>query len=198
METMLATMTPARPVLDVDYIAAPVATEAPAQAAEEQYHGFMVTDMKSAEWAAATVARWARRKKEIDDFVKAEIAEYTARMKAYQQQMDAECDDHIVFLTEKLRPFAEQQINGTKKKSFRLPSGTLQFRTSYDVTKDDKKLLAYVKDEAPEFVKVEETVKWGDLKKKLDWTESGLAVAPGGEVLDFVSRKEVTTFKVEF
>ena len=170
----------------------------PAQGIEEKYKGFQVTDLKSAEWAASKVARWVARKKQIDDFVKGEIEEYTAKMKAYQADMDAECDDHINFLTEKLRPFAEQQVEGTKKKSFKLPSGTLQFKTEYDVTKDEKKLLEYVKTSAPEYLKVEESVKWGELKNQLQWTEEGKAVTPDGEVLDCVSRAERQTFKVKF
>ena len=194
--TIFGNVTP--PLIDIEEgFGGPAALPDVAQGVEEKYNGFQVTDLKSAEWAASKVAHWAARKKQIDDFVKSEIAEYTEKMKAYQEEMDAECDDHINFLTEKLRPFAEQQIEGTKKKSFRLPSGTLQFRTSYDVTKDEEKLKTYVKNNAPEYIKVEESVKWGDFKKQLKWTEDGKAISPDGEILDFVSREEKVSFKVE-
>lgn len=175
--------------LDAGFVA--VLPQAPSM--EEVYKGFEVQDIAAADWAARKIARYQALKKQVDDYV----AAVKKSMDDYKKQMDAKYDDHIVFLTEKLRPFAEAQIEGTKMKSFRLPSGNLQFRTTYDVTKDEEKLKAYVKAECPEYVKVEETIKWGDFKKQLKWSEDGKAVTPEGEVLDFISRTEVKTFKVE-
>lgn len=169
------------------------AEQAQPESMETVYQGFVVEDMKAADWACRKVARYMELKKQIDDYVKEEIA----RLKEYQARMDSEYDDHINFLTAKLQPFAEAQIEGTKKKSFRLPGGNLQFRTNYDVTKDDEKLMAYVKETCPEYIKVEESVKWGDFKKQLTWTPKGVAVTPDGEVLDFISRTEKKSFKVE-
>ena len=162
-------------------------------AVEKAYQGFEVKDISAADWACRKVTRYMELKKQVDDYVKNEIE----RLKDYQARMDEEYDDHINFLTEKLRPFAEAQIEGTKKKSFRLPSGVLQFTTGYDIAKDDEKLLKYVQDNAPEYVKCEPSVKWGDFKKQLAWTPAGKAVTPDGEVLDFVSRTEKKSFAVK-
>lgn len=176
---------------DVGFVASQSEPEKPA--VEQAYQGFEVKDISAADWACRKVTRYMELKRQVDDYVKEEIA----KLKDYQARMDEEYDDHINFLTEKLRPFAEAQIEGTKKKSFRLPSGVLQFTTGYDIAKDDEKLLKYVQDNAPEYVKCEPSVKWGDFKKQLAWTPAGKAVTPDGEILDFVSRTEKKSFAVK-
>ena len=182
-----------KPADDVGFVASQPEPTAEAAPMEKVYQGFEVKDMKAADWACRKVVRYMELKKQVDDYVKEEIA----KLKEYQERMDADYDDHINYLTEKLRPFAEAQIEGTKKKSFRLPSGLLQFTTGYDVTKDEEKLLKYVQANAPEYVKCEPSVKWGDFKKQLTWTPAGVAVTPDGEVLDFVSRTEKKSFAVK-
>ena len=160
---------------------------------EEQYQGFAIEDISAAEWAAKKIARYNELKKAVDSYVDAEIA----RLKDYKARMDKEYDDNIDFFTMKLRPFAEKQVEGTKKKSFRLPSGMLQFRTHTDFQRDEEKLMAYVKDNAPEYLKTTVTVKWGDFKGQLKWAEDGTAISPDGEKLDFIKKVEDKTFKVE-
>lgn len=177
--------------LEAGFVSVQAAPEV--QPVEEVYHGFEVQDIGAADWAVRKIARYRELRKQVDDYV----AAVKKSMDDYKKAMDDRYDSHINFLTEKLRPFAEQQIAGTKMKSFQLPSGRLQFRTGYSFDKDEAKLLAYVKIECPDYVKVTEEVKWGDFKKQLKWTPDGQAVTPDGEVLDFVSRKEEKTFKVE-
>ena len=176
---------------DVGFVASQPEPEKPA--VEQAYQGFEVKDISAADWACRKVARYTELKRQVDDYVKEEIA----KLKDYQARMDKEYDDHINFLTEKLRPFAEAQIEGTKKKSFRLPSGVLQFTTGYDISKNEDELLKYVQENAPEYIKCEPSVKWGDFKKQLAWTPAGKAVTPDGEILDFVSRTEKKSFAVK-
>lgn len=161
---------------------------------EEQYHGFVIEDINAAEWAAKKIARYNELKKSVDSYVDSEIA----RLKEYKARMDKEYDDNIEFFTLKLRPFAERQIEGTKKKSFRLPSGVLQFRSNTEFQRDEEKLMSYVKDNAPEYLKTTVSVKWGDFKSQLKWAEDGTAITPDGEKLDFIRKVEGKTFKVEF
>lgn len=177
--------------LEAGFIAVQAAPEA--EPVEEVYQGFQVQDIGAADWAARKIARYRELRKQVDDYV----AAVKKSMDDYKKAMDERYDSHINFLTEKLRPFAEAQIEGTKMKSFQLPSGRLQFRTGYSFEKDDEKLLAYAKAEAPDYIKRTEEVRWGDFKKQLKWTPDGQAITPDGEVLDFVSRKEEKSFKVE-
>ncbi len=161
---------------------------------EQQYRGFVVEDMNAAEWAAKKIARYNELKSSVDKYVDAEIA----RLKEYKDRMDREYDSNIEFFTFKLQPFAERQIEGTKKKSFRLPSGVLKFRTHTEFKRDEEKLMAYVRDNAPEFLKTTVSVKWGDFKGQLNWAEDGTAVTSDGEKLDFIKKVEERTFQVEF
>lgn len=158
---------------------------------KQEYTGFVVDSMEKAEWAVKKIAMYEQKKQEIQDFVTAEIQKYTD----YLAKMQKEYDFHIEYLTNILKPYAEEQIKGTKMKSFKLPSGRLQFRISTSYIKDDEKLLSYCQSNSPEYLK--NSVNWEAFKKKLNFDESGRAVTSDGEVLDFITCEKTQNFKVE-
>ena len=127
-----------------------------------------------------------------------EIAQCEAQIKAAELQRDAFiahyqskianaveiCDDktknlreEIAMLTEELRRYAVTQISD-KKRSVKLPSGTLQFRKQepkffFDDLKEanatEARLIHFVKHNAYSYllVKVEEKVDWARFKRQL-------------------------------
>lgn len=146
-----------------------------------------------------------------------QIAEYQAQIKAAEDERDefiahyemkiASANDicekatirarqEIAVLTEALRHFAEANLPAGRK-SIKLPSGTLQFRTvtpkyfidGQEASGKSAKLLAFAKANAPEYVKTAEYVDWSGLKRYL--AETGEYVE-GLEVQEYPD-----TFKVE-
>lgn len=101
----------------------------------------------------------------------------------------------IELLTEQLKRFAQTQISD-KKRSVRLPSGTLQFRKQspeyfFDDLKrvdgNDERLIQFVKHSAHQYlkVKVEETVDWAAFKGKLSIGDDGaVSYSETGEIID--------------
>lgn len=75
--------------------------------------------------------------------------------------------------------------------SYQLPSGKLVFtKPKRDFEHDDEALLAWAKKSgADEFIKLEEKIKWGDLKKQLVVMDDGKTVCrkDTGEVVDGVN-----------
>ena len=101
----------------------------------------------------------------------------------------------IALLTEQLKRFAQTQVTD-KKRSVRLPSGTLQFRKQqpeyfFDDLKradgKDERLIHFVKHSAYQYlrVKTEETVDWAAFKGKLTiGDDGGVYYSETGEVID--------------
>ena len=160
---------------------------------EEEKPRFKVTDIRSAEWAVKKIALYEQKKAEAQNYVKEEIE----KLEAWLAGLEKEYDGNIQFFTETLRPYAMQQIEGTKKKSVKLPSGTLQFSKSTQFNRDETKLLNFLKGSFPEFVKVKESADWSGFKEKLKFTEDGFAITEDGEKLDFIKKVETENFKVK-
>ncbi len=143
-----------------------------------------------AEYEAAIAESEAKR----DAF----IARYENKIAIARDICDRETSHariEIELLTEQLKRFAQTQISD-KKRSVRLPSGTLQFRKQspeyfYDDLKrvdgKDERLIQFVKHSAHEYlkVKVDEAVDWAAFKGKLSINDDGAVYySETGEVVD--------------
>ena len=160
---------------------------------EEEKTGFQVTDIGSAEWCLKKIAENEKEKAKL-------VEEYTEYMNKIQEALAEnvkKLENSIEFFKSKLLPYAMQQLEGKKKRSVKLPSGTLQFSKSTTFQRDEVKLLAYIKENYPEFVKVKESPDWTGFKEKLIFEENGDAITQDGEKLDFVKRIETDKFYVK-
>ena len=118
----------------------------------------------------------------------------------------AELESNDLYLKGLLQPWAAQKIADGKKKSVKLPSGVIGFRKGAEEWKmGDKKaeatnaaLLAFVKQDDDSFVKVEESVRWGDYKKTLHVMEDGRVVSATGQIVEGMTvMRGVPSFYVE-
>ncbi len=160
---------------------------------EEEKTGFQVTDIGSAEWCLKKIAESEKEKSSL-------VKEYEAYIEKIRTTMDENVkrlDNSIEFFKSKLLPYAVQQLAGKKKRSVKLPSGTLQFSKSTVFQRDEVKLLAYIKENYPEYVKVKESADWAGFKEKLIFKENGDAITADGEKLDFVKKIETDNFNVK-
>ena len=110
------------------------------------------------------------------------------------------CDDatkplheEIALLTEQLRRYAADHVSD-KKRSVKLPSGTLAFRKvapkfffdAQEVSGSNEQLIQFVKDNAPDFLKVKtvETADWANFKKQLVIDGDNVFLADTGELVN--------------
>ena len=89
-----------------------------------------------------------------------------------------------------LREYAEQALEGKKKRSMTLPNGKFGFRkVPPKIKQNDEALLEYAKTSAPDYVKVKESVDWAGLKKSCK-QDGDHYVTPDGEILPGVTVTE--------
>lgn len=160
---------------------------------EEEHKGFQVTDIGSAEWCLKKIAEKEKEKSKL-------VEEYTAYMNKIQETLTdnvKSLDSAIEFFKGKLLQYALQQLEGTKKRSVKLPSGTLSFSKSTTFERDEAKMMAYFRENCPEFIKVKESPDWSGFKAHLMFAEDGSAITQDGEKLDFVKKVETDKFYVK-
>ena len=103
-----------------------------------------------------------------------------------------EAKELVAYYTEQLRAYAAENVT-EKKRSVPLPSGTLSFRKQSpkfyldgkEFKNNDERLIAVVKQVAPEYVKVktEEYTDWAKFKGKLLIVDDGVVFEETGEFI---------------
>lgn len=148
------------------------------------------------------------------DTILEQIADFQAKIKVFENERDALisryngkisaaqiiCDDatkpfreEIAALTEQLRRFAVERTSD-KKRSVKLPSGTLAFRKvqpkfffdNAEVNATSDRLIQFVKQNAPDFLKVKtvESADWANFKKQLVIDGDNAYIKDTGEIVD--------------
>lgn len=166
----------------------------PAEMAEKEK--FTVRDISSAEWCLKRIAWHQKHKADALAFVESE----KAKLDEYLAKVNSEENGSIEYFTELLKPFAMEQLQGSKKKTVNLPSGSLSFKKqSPEFVKNDEELLAFAKESVPEFVKIKESVDWGEMKKECIIAGNRL-VTKDGEIVQGVTvneRDDTFTVKIK-
>ena len=152
----------------------------------EPEEGFKIDDLDKAEWAVRKIACYETSIKEAEELAKKRLRQIDTWLKGIKEDNERQ----IKFFEELLRPFAEFKLEGSKKRSMKLPCGTLGFRKSQPkYERDEDKLLAWVKDSSPEHLVIKESVNWSSLKKSLV-TDNGKAITCDGEIVTGITVEE--------
>lgn len=146
---------------------------------EPEKQRFEVKDLDTANWAVSKVvdanARIAARKAQAD--------EYKAKIDAWLDRANADDERTIEFFEAELRPFVQQEVARSNKKSVKLLEATAGFRDSGGSVEieDEEALIAYLESFAPELVRVKKSVDKAELKKRLKAGEEfpHAHIAPG-------------------
>lgn len=154
----------------------------------EEKERFTVTDEASAEWCLEKLEKNAKARALIEE----QYQQMTARYEKWRADALAELDGSDAYLKGLLLPWAQEKVADGKKKSVKLPSGRVGFRAGGEIWKmgDEKveattpALLAFVKENDDSFVKVQESVRWGDYKKTLNVMENGRVATSDGQIIE--------------
>lgn len=149
---------------------------------------FTVTDEASAEWCLEKLEENAKARALIEEQYK----QMTARYEKWRADALAELESSDFYLKGVLKPWAAEKIADGKKKSVKLPSGVIGFRAGGETWKMGAEkieattpaLLAFVKENDDSFVKVQESVRWGDYKKTLNVMEDGRVATSDGQIIE--------------
>ena len=149
---------------------------------------FTVTNEASAEWCLEKLEENAKARALIDEQYKQMISRY----EKWRADALAEIEGSDAHLKSLLEPWAAEKIADGKKKSVKLPSGRVGFRVGGETWKmgaekieaTNPALLAFVKENDGSFVKVQESVRWGDYKKTLNVMEDGRVTTSDGQIIE--------------
>jgi len=138
--------------------------------------GFKIDNDNKAEWAVRKIRQAQLAIEKRRQFVEAEIE----RLRRWQETMDERDQATIDRMTSLLRPYFESlRPSLGKRKSYSLPSGTLQVRTAQvSYARDEEQLLPYARQIG--LVRVKETPDWSEIKKRLQPAGNH----PGAPVVD--------------
>lgn len=159
---------------------------------------FRITDDRCADWAVRKIVEERSeytRLKELADQQKAAIDE---KVEAARRRME----NGTTFLTSCLADFfntvPHKKTKTTEK--YRLLSGTLTLKKGgIKAKQDDAKLVPWLKANGyGDLVKVEETAKWGELKKLLTYTGEIATIESTGEIVEGITAYEAPdTFTID-
>jgi len=155
---------------------------------EEIKEGFVIRDDNAAEWALQKIFDEKAELERLKALADSQIAVIMDKVEAAEKRFTSR--------TGYLKKALEEYMLTVKRKqsktqeSYRLLSGSLILKKPVvKIVKDDTKLLEYVKEHSPEYVKHTEAVDWAEFKKTL--TISGdVVVDSNGEVVSCLDVEE--------
>lgn len=155
--------------------------EAPQEEVSEQWR---IKSIGEADWAMDKIRAARLEIAQTKEYYEHKKLLIDAHVKSQTENLEKE----IAFFEWKLKEYAAEYIKGKKSKTMKLAGGTCSFtkaRPAFAMNEDT--LLAFVKENAPEYVVVKESINWNEYKKTLDYAADGKMVTEDGEVVPGLS-----------
>ena len=152
-------------------------------AAEEEAIGlsgeidsFKIETRDQAEYFTRCLVRAQKENEAVELVAKKRLNEYAERVNAWKESKLKENSYNIERWTSLLRPWAEEQLKDSKKKSVKLIEGTLGFRKSDKYEYDDERLIEYLQSSGHKELLIEQTPKVDKtaLKKAFDFEKENV------------------------
>ena len=166
--------------------------------AEGERAPFRITDDRCADWAIRKIADERSEYDRLKALADEQIAAINEKVAAARKRME----NGTSYLTSCLADFfatvPHKETKTTEK--YRLLSGTLTLKKgTVKATVDDSKLVPWLRENGyGDLVKVEESAKWGELKKLLAYTGEIATIQSTGEIVEGVTAYETpATFTVD-
>lgn len=165
---------------------------------QEERPPFRITDDRCADWAVRKIAEERAEYERLKALADEQVAAIAEKVDAAKRRFES----GTAFLTSCLSDFFRTVPHKTTKttEKYRLLSGTLVLKKGgTKSTTNDEKLVPWLRANGYEdLVKVEETAKWGELKKKLTFAGAVATITETGEIVDGVTAFEAPdTFTVD-
>lgn len=159
-----------------------------------------ITDDGCADWALKKI----KAEKDELDRITALAEQEIARLKEQVERAQRRYEQNTAFLTSMLEQFfdtVEHKRTKTGTESYRLLHGQLVRKPAgIKPEPDHEKLVAWLRQNGYEnLVKVEESARWGELKKQITFTGTIATITETGEIVEGVNVTETApAFSVKF
>lgn len=167
---------------------------------EQAPQRWSITDDGCADWALKKI----KTERDELDRITALAEQEIARLKEQVEKAQRRYEQNTAFLTSMLEQFfdtVEHKRTKTGTESYRLLHGQLVRKPGgFKPEPDHEKLVAWLRQNGYEnLVKVEESARWGDLKKQITFTGTIATITETGEIVEGVNVTETApTFSVKF
>ena len=167
---------------------------------DDQPQRWSITDDGCADWALKKI----KTEKDELDRITALAEQEIARLKEQVEKAQRRYEQNTAFLTSMLEQFfdtVEHKKTKTGTESYRLLHGQLVRKPGgFKPEPDHEKLVAWLRQNGYEnLVKVEESARWGDLKKQITFTGTIATITETGEIVEGVNVTETApAFSVKF
>lgn len=150
----------------------------------EEFKGFIVNDLKSADWALRKIKQNNDTADERIEYAKEEIE----RLKDFISSEEKSRDNSNSYLESLLEVFLRERRIDDDKFKIKTATGTVSTRKSKSWNYDEDKLLTFLKqNEMNEYIRIKEEVNKVDFKKSVLVSNNGLVTTKDGEIIDGVS-----------
>lgn len=138
-------------------------------------------------------------KDKINNTCNQEIERFTARVNNFRAKEMLSLENTERYFCTLLESYARKQLEGTKKKSIKLPFGTMSFKKSpTKMVYDDEVLMNYIKtNNLVDFIRIKEEINKKDLKSHLTTSEDGVVMLDDQVVEGITTMPGETTFSVK-
>lgn len=153
-------------------------------------NGFEINSDQQAGFMMRKLTEARERRESIIDAAKKERDRITATIDLWEEKEVKSADNNIEFLESLLKSYAIKVLDGSDKKSLKLPFGTLAFKKQQPkYIYDDAALLAYLEINNEEFI-----------SKKITLSPNKVEIKKAGVIKDghlYIDDKQVTGIEVE-
>lgn len=157
---------------------------------------FSIHDRRQADYLTGQYLKLQNEIDEIDKTCAETLKSYTDKINAWREAEIRRRESSMNWLAARLRAYAEQQLEGSKRKSLSLPNGSLKFSKKSVTHYDEDTLRTFLERTEPKFLKAQQPkIDKAGLKKACQEQE-GHMYLNGMEVEGIEVEHMPDTFKI--
>ena len=166
---------------------------------EIEKENFAITSDEQANFFLRRLEEVRSEKDKINNTCNQEIERFTARVNNFRAKETLSLENTERFFCTLLENYARQQLEGSKKKSIKLPFGTMSFKKSpRKMVYDDEVLMNFIKSHnLNDFIRIKEEINKKDLKSQLKITADAIVTLDDQVVEGITTMPGETTFSVK-
>lgn len=166
---------------------------------EEQKEGWKITSDAMADWCLERKQEEVVEHERLERLINEKIEFYTNKLIAVQERKEQCLTSRDALLIDYFESIPEENKKRTKTLvKYQLPTGTLQkkFKAPTYIKNDDE-LLKYAEANAPDYIEVKKSLKWGEFKKQTKIVNNQVVDVNTGEVLPIELQEQPAVFEVK-
>lgn len=146
---------------------------------------FAITNDEQANFFLRRLQEIRSEKDKIDITCNNEIERFTTKVNNFRAKEMLSLENTENYFCTLLEAYAKKQLEGSKKKSLKLPFGTMSFKKGQrKVIYDDEALTKFIKqNNLNQFIRTKEEINKADLKKALEFNEQDGTASLDGQVV---------------